>query len=73
MSPHDVRRSAATFIATTVPELVGITPGVLQHSSPEVHQKHYNLARSFEASRRQIRAMSIIRDQLPPPRLQKRK
>ena len=73
MSLHDVRRSAATFIATTVPELVGITPGVLQHFSQEVHHKHYNLARSFEASRRQVRAMSMIREQLPIPSLQKRK
>jgi integrase/recombinase XerD len=52
MGLHDFRRAAATFIATDQPEKVGLIPGVLQHASPDVGEKHYNLARSTEASRR---------------------
>jgi integrase len=52
MSLHDFRRASATFLATVAPDQVGLIPGLLQHSSPDVSEKHYNLARSVEASRR---------------------
>ena len=52
MSLHDFRRAAATFLATIAPDQVGLIPAVLQHASPEMSQRHYNLARSVEASRR---------------------
>jgi integrase len=52
MGIHDFRRSAATFLAIDTPELVGLTPGVLQHASPDVAEQHYNLARGATASRR---------------------
>ena len=52
MGLHDFRGAAATFIAMETPEDVGLIPSVLQHTSPEVSQKHYNLARSSAASRR---------------------
>lgn len=72
MGLHDIRRSAATFIATTAPELVGITPGTLQQISPEVGEKHYNQARSTEASRRQSATITAHRDRLPRPRIRKK-
>src|SRR5262249_50879022 len=52
MCLHDSRRAGATFLATVAPDQVGLIPGILQHASPEVSEKHYNLARSVEASRR---------------------
>ena len=52
MGLHDFRRAATTFIAMEAPEAVGLIPSVLQHASPEVSQRHYNLARSSAASRR---------------------
>jgi integrase/recombinase XerD len=52
MGLHDFRRAGATFWAMTEPAKVGLIPGILQHSSPEVSEKHYNLARSVDASRR---------------------
>lgn len=64
MSLHDFRRSAATFVATDAPELVGIIPGVLQHRSPEVGERWYNLARSVEAGRRHSDTIATLRNRL---------
>ena len=64
MGVHDFRRSAATFTATVAPRLVGIIPGALQHTSPKVSEKHYNLARSVEASRRLTSVLSRSRSEL---------
>jgi integrase len=66
MGLHDFRRAAATFIAMEAPDKVGIIPGVLHHTSPEVSEQHYNLARSTEASRRFAAYRSKIRDELRP-------
>jgi integrase len=66
MGLHDFRRAAATFIAMEAPDKVGIIPGVLQHTSPEVSEQHYNLARSTEASRRFAAHRSKTRDELRP-------
>ena len=52
MALHDFRRAAATFLAMDAPEKIGLIPGVLQHASPEIGQRIYNLARGAEASRR---------------------
>jgi hypothetical protein len=52
MSLHDFRRAAATFLAMDAPEKIGLIPGVLQHASPEVGERHYNLARSVHAGQR---------------------
>ncbi len=51
MALHDFRRAAATFIAIEAPEKIGLIPPVLQHGGPEIADKHYNLARSGDASR----------------------
>jgi hypothetical protein len=66
MGLHDVRRSAATFLATYIPDQVGLIPGVLQQSSPDVGERHYNLARSVEATRRFAAHLSKLRDRLRP-------
>jgi hypothetical protein len=66
MGLHDFRRAAATFIAMDAPDKVSIIPGVLHHTSPEVSEQHYNLARSTEASRRFAAHRSKIRDELRP-------
>jgi integrase/recombinase XerD len=52
MGVHDFRRAASTFLAMDAPEKIGLIPGVLQHASPEVSERHYNLARSVEAGQR---------------------
>jgi integrase/recombinase XerD len=69
MGLHDFRRAAATFIATDAPELIGLTPGVLQHASPDVAEQHYNLARSVEASRRFAAHVARIRVRLRPAQI----
>ena len=63
---HDIRRAAATFLAMDAPEKIGLIPGVLQHASPEVSQRHYNLARSVEASRRFAAHLARARNKLRP-------
>lgn len=72
MGLHDIRRSAATYIATTVPEMIDITPGVLQQTSNEVGEKHYDLSRSFEASRRHGDTITALRAGLRRPRIRKK-
>jgi integrase/recombinase XerD len=66
MSLHDFRRAGATFLATVAPNQVGLIPGILQHASPEVSEKHYNLARSVEASRRFGAHLARMRGKLRP-------
>jgi integrase/recombinase XerD len=66
MGLHDFRRAAATFIAMEAPDKIGWIPGVLQHTSPEVGERHYNLARSAEASRRFAAHVARTRDWLQP-------
>jgi integrase/recombinase XerD len=64
MGPHDFRRAMATFLAAEEPQLVGLIPGVLQHTNPEVGEQHYNLARSIGASRRHLSVIQQMRDEL---------
>jgi integrase len=64
MGLHDFRRAAATFIATDAPEKIGLIPGVLQHTSLDVGEQHYILARSVEASRRFAAYLSRTRAKL---------
>jgi integrase len=66
MSPHDFRRAAATFLAMENPDKVGLTPGVLQHTSPETGSRYYNLSRSMSASRRHSTTLSDIKARLRP-------
>lgn len=64
MSPHDFRRAAATFLAMEAPDKVGLTPGILQHSSPETGDRHYNLSHSVSASRRHSETLAELRARL---------
>jgi integrase/recombinase XerD len=66
MGLHDFRRAAATFLATTAPKMVGLIPDILQHTSPEVGERHYNLAQSVEASRRFGVHLANLRARLKP-------
>lgn len=66
MSLHDFRRSAATFLAMEFPEKIGLIPGVLQHASPEVKDRHYNLARSVKAGQRFVAHLAKERERLRP-------
>jgi len=68
MGLHDFRRAAATFLATDAPDKVGLIPGVLQHASPEVGERYYNLAKSVEASRRVGAHLDKLRLRLKPIR-----
>lgn len=64
MSPHDFRRAAATFLAMESPDKVGLTPGILQHTSPETGDRYYNLSRSMSASRRHSATVSALKTRL---------
>jgi hypothetical protein len=66
MGLHDFRRAAHTFIATNAPDQIGLIPGVLQHTSLDVGEQHYNLARSVEASRRFAAHLARTRAKLRP-------
>jgi integrase/recombinase XerD len=66
MGLHDFRRAAATFLAMDAPEKVGLIPGVLQHASPEVSDRHYNLARSVQAGRRFAAHLAEAKKRLRP-------
>jgi integrase len=66
MGLHDFRRAAATFLATEAPDKIGLIPGMLQHTSPEVSERHYNLARTVEASRRVGAHLASMRNRLKP-------
>ena len=66
MGLHDFRRAAATFIAMEAPDKIGWIPGALQHASPDVGERHYNLAGSVKASRRLAAHVARTRDRLRP-------
>ena len=52
-----------TFFAMDAPDKIGLIPGMLQHASPDMGERHYNLARSMEASRRFAAHLSQDREQ----------
>ncbi|MBK5199289.1 MAG: site-specific integrase [Methyloceanibacter sp.] len=66
MGLHDFRRAGATFIAMDAPDKIGLIPGVLQHTSPEVGERIYNLSRSVQASQRFAKHLSRTRSRLRP-------
>ena len=63
---HDFRRSAATYLAMDAPEQIGLIPGVLQHASPEVGERHYNLANAIKASQRLAQHRALVKNRLRP-------
>jgi integrase/recombinase XerD len=62
MGLHDFRRAAGTFLALHAPEMIGILPGVLQHSGPDTSDRHYKFAGSITASRRYRDALADLKD-----------
>ena len=66
MGLHDFRRAALTFLAMDAPEKIGFIPGVLQHASPVVSERHYNLARSMQAGQRFAAHLAQARNRLRP-------
>lgn len=64
MCLHDFRRSAATYLAMDAPEQIGLIPGVLQHASPQVGERHYNLANAIKASQRLARHRADVKNSL---------
>jgi integrase/recombinase XerD len=66
MGLHDFRRAGATFIAMDAPEMMGSIPGALQHASPDIGERHYNLAGSVKATRRFAAHVARTRDRLRP-------
>jgi integrase len=66
MGLHDFRRAASTFVAMDAPEKIGLIPGVLQHASPEVSDRYYNLARSVQAGQRFAAYLAQARKRLRP-------
>jgi integrase/recombinase XerD len=50
INPHLVRKIVATGIAIGAPELVTMTPSILDHQSDEMEKDVYNLADSLSAS-----------------------
>ena len=72
MGLHDFRRAAATYLAMDAPDMVGLIPGMLQHASPDLDERIYNLARSVDASRRFAAHVARTRERLRPLRTNKR-
>jgi len=66
MGLHHSRRAAATFLSMEAPDKLCLIPGLLQPLSPDVIQRHYNLARSIEASRRVGAHLAKVRARLKP-------
>jgi integrase len=66
MGLHDFRRAASTFLAIDAPEKIGLIPGVLQHASPMVSERHYNLAHSMQAGQRFAAHLAHVRNKLRP-------
>ncbi len=64
MGLHDFRRAGASFLAIEAPEQVDLIPSILQHASPEVGERHYNLAGSMQASRRYGQHIAKLRQKL---------
>ena len=61
LSPHLFRDSAATTVATEDPAHVQITLNILGHSTLETSERHYNHARSLEATRRYQQRILALR------------
>lgn len=66
MGLHDFRRSAATHLAMDAPDKIGLIPGLLQHTSAEIGERHYNLARAMKASRRFAAHRTAAKNRLRP-------
>jgi integrase len=64
VSPHLFRDSAATAVAVEGPAHVRAIMPILGHSTLATSEKHYNQARSLDASRRHIRIIADLKRRL---------
>ncbi len=62
VSPHGFRHSAATSIATDLPDRFRIAPSILGHCSLQTTQRHYDHARMIGAVRRSNEVITALRD-----------
>jgi integrase/recombinase XerD len=71
MCLHDFRRAAATHLAMEAPGQVGLIPGLLQHTTADVGERHYNLANAIKASQRFAIHLANARSSLRPLSVEK--
>jgi integrase/recombinase XerD len=64
VSPHMFRDSAATAVAVDNPKHIGDASLILGHAGHRTTEKHYNHARSLEASRRHAAMLASLRESL---------
>jgi integrase/recombinase XerD len=64
LSPHLFRDCAATAVAIDNPKHIGDASLVLGHAGHRTTEKHYNHARSLEASRRHATMLASLRESL---------
>jgi integrase len=64
LSPHLFRDCAATAIAVDNPKHIGDASLILGHADHRTTEKHYNHARSLEASRRHAAMLRSLRERL---------
>lgn len=64
ISPHTFRKCFATTMGKDHPARVGVATALLDHGSPEVTERHYNLAPGIHASRRHLSGMQAYRREL---------
>jgi integrase len=62
--PHMFRDAAATSIAVDNPKNIGDASLVLGHAGHRMTEKHYNHARSLDASRRHAATLASLRESL---------
>ena len=64
LSPHLFRDCAATAVAVDNPKHIGDASLILGHAGHRTTEKHYNHARSLEASRRHAAMLASLRESL---------
>jgi integrase/recombinase XerD len=64
VSPHMFRDCAATAVAIDNPKHIGDASLILGHAGHRTTEKHYNHARSLEASRRHAAMLASLRESL---------
>jgi integrase/recombinase XerD len=64
VSPHMFRDCAATAVAIDNPKHIGDASLILGHAEHRTTEKHYNHARSLEASRRHAEMLASLRERL---------
>ena len=62
--PHMFRDCAATAVAVDNPKHIGDASLILGHAEHSTTEKHYNHARSLDASRRHAAMLATLRESL---------